>query len=145
MKRKFYYNYYVMRGTPGYSHPTVTIYEPGTDGEFDNYRDIGEFRGQCNDADHRNNDPAKLTPYALSSEIKLQYGNASLMAKIISDVAKLGPWGLEYRSLVKYLKKNGERMYYDRKSKEYVPARFRKSADIWKHAQKRGLELKRAV
>jgi hypothetical protein len=145
MKRKFFYSYHVMRGTPGYSHPTITVYEPGSNGEFDNYRDIGEFAGQCNDADHRYNEPAKTIPYALRADVKLQWGNAVLMAKILSDLTKLGPWGIEYRALVKYLKKNGERMHYDKGTREYTPAKYRRSADLWKQAQKRGLELKRAV
>lgn len=145
MKTKFYYSYHVMRGTPGYSHPTITVYETDTDGKFSSYRDIGEFRGQCNDADRRNNEEAKTIPYALSADVKLQWGNARLMSKIIADLAKEGPWGIEYRALVKYLRKNGERMHYDRGLREYVPAKHRRSVEIWKHAQSRGLELKRAA
>ena len=145
MKRKFYYSYYVARGTRGYAHPTVTIYEPGTNGEFDSYREIADIKGQCNDADPQYNEPAKTTPYGLTADIKLQYGNATLAAKILMDLTKLGPWGIEYRALVGYLRKNGSRMIYNRETSEYIPARYRHNADLWKQAQKRGLTLKRAA
>ncbi len=143
MKTRFYYNYYVSRGTPGYSHPTITVYEPGTDGEFSPYRDIGEFKGQCHDADRHYNEDAKVIPYALSADVKLQYGNASLMSKILNDLTKLGPWGIEYRALVKYLRKNGKRMIYNRENADYIPARYRKHAELYRQAKENGMELKR--
>ena len=145
MKTKFYYSYRVMRGTQGYSHPTITIYEPGIDGEFTQYRDIGEVKGQCHDADKRYDEPGKPIPYALRAEIKLHYGNALLMAKIISDLSKLGPWGVEYRAIVGYLRKHGERMIYDRAKSDYIPARHRKTGDLYREAKKRGIALKRAA
>ena len=143
MKKRFYYNYYVARGTRGYSHPTITIYEPSTDGEFSPYRDIGEIRGQCHEA--RDGEEAKVFPYALTTNVKLQYGNAVLMAKILSELNKTGPWGIEYRAIVNYLRKNGCRMIYSRERSEYFPAEYRKSIELYIAAKKRGMELKRAI